>query len=73
MKKDLLSRLKIQYLDTLHRKERTRPHLVKNIFDVLNNNNYVGDLKISEVMDIINMAESPVNDYNYIWEMFNEN
>ena len=72
MKPNLLSRLKIQYKDLLYVKENSRPNLVKSTINALNNNAYIGDLKIREVIDLINLTNAPVNDYNFIWEMFNE-
>ena len=72
MKPNLLSRLKIQYKDLLYVKENSRPNLVKSTISALTNNTYIGDLKIREVIDLINLTSVPVNDYNFIWEMFNE-
>jgi len=72
MKPNLLSRLKIQYKDLLYVKENSRPNLVKSTISALNNKTYIGDLKIREVIDLINLTSTPVNDYNFIWEMFNE-
>ena len=73
MRTNLLSKLKVKYLDSLHQKEAARPYLVKSVLTVLEDKCYVGDLTISETIDITMLSNTPTNDYNYIWEMFNEN
>jgi phage gp37-like protein len=73
MRRNLLSRIKVSHLESLHRSEVTKPNLVKNILNVLSNQKYIGELTISETIDIINLCNLPTSNYNYIWEMFNEN
>jgi hypothetical protein len=72
MKTNLLSRLKTNHLETLHREEIKYPTVVKNILTTLEEKEFISTLTISEVIDIINYCDAPTNDYNYVWEMFND-
>lgn len=72
MYKNLLSRLKTNHLETLHREEIKYPTVVKNILTTLEEKEFISTLTISEVIDIINYCNAPTNDYNYVWEMFND-
>tara|TARA_R100000656_G_scaffold57447_1_gene44946 strand:- start:64 stop:285 length:222 start_codon:yes stop_codon:yes gene_type:complete len=72
MKTNLLSRLKTNHLETLHREEVKYPTVVKNILTTLEEKEFISTLTISEVIDIINYCDAPTNDYNYVWEMFND-
>ena len=72
MYKNLLSRLKTNHLETLHREEIKYPTVVKNILTTLEEKEFISTLTISEVIDIINYCDAPTNDYNYVWEMFND-
>ena len=72
MYKNLLSRLNTNHLETLHREEIKYPTVVKNILTTLEEKEFISTLTISEVIDIINYCDAPTNDYNYVWEMFND-
>ena len=69
----LLSRMKIEHRETLHKAETRKPEKVKAVLDVLEKKDCIGELTISETIDIIELVKAPTNNYNYIWEMFNEN
>lgn len=72
MYKNLLSRLKTNHLESLHREEVKYPTVIKNILTTLEKKEFISELTISEVIDIINHCDCPIDDYNYIWEMFND-
>ncbi len=72
MYKNLLSRLKITHLESLHREEVKYPIVVKKILTTLEEKEFISELTISEVIDIVNFCDAPTNDYNYIWDMFND-
>ena len=71
MYNNLLSRLKTNHLESLHREEVKYPIVVKKILTTLEEKEFISELTISEVIDIINFCDVPTNDYNYIWDMFN--
>ena len=73
MRRNLLSRLKLTHLEALHKREAKYPHGVKSTLTTLEEKEFISELTISEVIDIIIHCNAPTHDYNYIWEMFNEN